>query len=61
MPDIVITIQNLHRFDENERDVIIYVLRKCERRIWGAGGQQKYSKLPYNVTIKMKKLGLEMM
>jgi DNA-binding NtrC family response regulator len=44
---------------ENERDYIITVLKKCNGRIWGAGGAAEILNIPpTTLTSKMKKLGI---
>ena len=44
---------------ENERDYIIAVLKKCNGRIWGAGGAAEVLNLPPStLKSKMKKLGI---
>jgi transcriptional regulator with GAF, ATPase, and Fis domain len=45
---------------ENERDYIISVLKKCNGRIWGAGGAAEVLNVPpTTLTSKMKKLGIQ--
>jgi DNA-binding NtrC family response regulator len=45
---------------ENERDYIIHVLKKCNGRIWGAGGAAEILNIPpTTLRSKMKKLGIE--
>ena len=45
---------------ENERDYIIDVLKKCNGRIWGAGGAAEILNIPpTTLKSKMKKLGIE--
>ncbi|SHN35833.1 sigma 54-interacting response regulator [Chitinophaga sp. CF418] len=45
--------------EEIERDHIIHVLRKCNRKIYGAGGAAQLLNLPpTTLTSKMKKLGI---
>ncbi|GAB4036121.1 sigma 54-interacting transcriptional regulator [Spirosoma gilvum] len=45
--------------DENERDHIIAVLKKCNGRIWGAGGAAEVLNVPpTTLNSKMKKLGI---
>ncbi|QMW04177.1 sigma 54-interacting response regulator [Spirosoma foliorum] len=45
--------------DENERDHIIAVLKKCNGRIWGAGGAAEMLNVPpTTLNSKMKKLGI---
>jgi DNA-binding NtrC family response regulator len=45
---------------ENERDYIITVLKKCNGRIWGAGGAAEVLNLPPStLKSKMKKLGIK--
>ena len=45
---------------ENERDHIINVLKKCNGKIWGAGGAADVLNLPpTTLKSKMKKLGIE--
>src|SRR5258706_9502892 len=44
---------------ENERDYIISVLKKCNGRIWGAGGAAEILNVPpTTLKSKMKKLGI---
>jgi DNA-binding NtrC family response regulator len=44
---------------ENERDYIITVLKKCNGRIWGAGGAAEVLNIPpTTLKSKMKKLGI---
>ncbi|MEP7107990.1 MAG: sigma 54-interacting transcriptional regulator [Ferruginibacter sp.] len=46
--------------NENERDYIITVLKKCNGRIWGTGGAAEVLNLPpTTLTSKMKKLGIQ--
>ena len=45
--------------DENERDYIIEVLKKCNGRIWGMGGAAELLNIPPStLKSKMKKLGI---
>jgi DNA-binding NtrC family response regulator len=45
---------------ENERDYIIHILKKCNGRIWGAGGAAEILNIPpTTLRSKMKKLGIE--
>ena len=45
--------------NENERDYIISVLKKCNGRIWGAGGAAEVLNVPPStLKSKMKKLGI---
>ena len=45
---------------ENERDYIISVLKKCNGRIWGAGGAAEVLNVPPStLKSKMKKLGIQ--
>jgi transcriptional regulator with GAF, ATPase, and Fis domain len=45
--------------NENERDHIITVLKKCNGRIWGPGGAaEMLNVLPSTLKSKMKKLGI---
>jgi DNA-binding NtrC family response regulator len=45
---------------ENERDYIITVLKKCNGRIWGAGGAAEVLNVPPStLKSKMKKLGIQ--
>jgi DNA-binding NtrC family response regulator len=45
---------------ENERDYIIVVLKKCNGRIWGAGGAAQVLNIPPTTLIsRMKKLGIK--
>ncbi|MEI9947161.1 MAG: sigma 54-interacting response regulator [Chitinophagaceae bacterium] len=45
---------------ENERDYIMTVLKKCNGRIWGAGGAAEVLNLPPStLKSKMKKLGIK--
>lgn len=56
------TTSDEHRIktiDENERDHIIAVLKKCNGRIWGAGGAAEMLNVPpTTLNSKMKKLGI---
>ena len=55
-------VQNSHvkTIHENERDYIISVLKKCNGKIWGAGGAAEILKVPpTTLKSKMKKLGIE--
>ncbi|WP_245860042.1 sigma-54-dependent Fis family transcriptional regulator [Spirosoma aerolatum] len=56
------TVSEEHRIktiDENERDHIIAVLKKCNGRIWGAGGAAEVLNVPpTTLNSKMKKLGI---
>ncbi len=58
-------VNGLHDFhartiEENERDFIIAVLKKCNGRIWGPGGAAEILKIPpTTLTSKMKKLGIQ--
>jgi transcriptional regulator with GAF, ATPase, and Fis domain len=46
--------------DENERDHIIAVLKKCNGKIWGAGGAAEALNVPPStLKSKMKKLGIQ--
>ncbi|SFQ38131.1 sigma-54-dependent Fis family transcriptional regulator [Parafilimonas terrae] len=50
-------IKTMH---ENERDYIISILKKCNGRIWGAGGAAEILNLPPStLKSKMKKLGIK--
>ncbi len=50
------TMKTIH---ENERDYIIEVLKKCDGRIWGAGGAASVLNVPpTTLRSKMKKLGI---
>ncbi|HWK06961.1 MAG TPA: sigma 54-interacting response regulator [Puia sp.] len=50
-------IKTIH---ENERDHIITVLRKCNGKIWGAGGAAELLNVPpTTLSSKMKKLGIK--
>ena len=45
---------------ENERDYIITVLKKCNGRIWGAGGAAEVLNIPPStLKSRMKKLGIK--
>jgi DNA-binding NtrC family response regulator len=45
---------------ENERDYIISVLKKCNGKIWGAGGAAEVLNVPPStLKSKMKKLGIQ--
>jgi DNA-binding NtrC family response regulator len=47
-------------FHENERDYIISVLRKCNGKVWGAGGAAEILQMPPStLKSKMKKLGIK--
>lgn len=57
----VINIQDfgMKTIHENERDYITSVLKKCNGRIWGAGGAAEVLKIPPStLKSKMKKLGI---
>jgi transcriptional regulator with GAF, ATPase, and Fis domain len=44
---------------ENERDYIMSVLKKCNGKIWGAGGAAELLNVPPStLKSKMKKLGI---
>ena len=46
--------------DENERDHIIYVLKKCKGKVWGEGGAAELLNIPpTTLASKMKKLGIQ--
>jgi transcriptional regulator with GAF, ATPase, and Fis domain len=46
--------------DENERDHIIYVLKKCKGKVWGEGGAAELLGIPpTTLASKMKKLGIQ--
>jgi transcriptional regulator with GAF, ATPase, and Fis domain len=46
--------------DENERDHILAVLKKCNGRIWGYGGAAELLGVPpTTLNSKMKKLGIK--
>jgi DNA-binding NtrC family response regulator len=50
---------HLKTIHENERDYIISVLKKCNGRIWGAGGAAEVLNIPPStLKSKMKKLGI---
>ena len=52
-----IRIKTIH---VNERDYIISVLKKCNGRIWGAGGAAEVLNIhPSTLKSKMKKLGIK--
>jgi transcriptional regulator with GAF, ATPase, and Fis domain len=52
------TMKTIH---ENERDYIIEVLKKCNGKIWGAGGAAAVLNVPpTTLRSKMKKLGIPM-
>lgn len=56
-----ITEENNHvkSIDENERDHIINVLKKCKGKIWGPGGAAEMLNVPPStLNSKMKKLGI---
>uniref|UniRef100_UPI0026222E97 helix-turn-helix domain-containing protein n=1 Tax=Chitinophaga sp. TaxID=1869181 RepID=UPI0026222E97 len=45
--------------NENERDHILSVLKKCNGRVWGAGGAAELLQIPpTTLHSKMKKLGI---
>jgi len=59
--DIPIETPNYHMktIHENERDYIIEVLKRCNGKIWGAGGAAEVLKVPPStLRSKMKKLGI---
>jgi transcriptional regulator with GAF, ATPase, and Fis domain len=50
---------HLKTIHENERDHIIAVLKKCNGRIWGAGGAAELLDVPPStLKSKMKKLNI---
>jgi DNA-binding NtrC family response regulator len=54
--------QDMHMktIDENERDYIIAVLKKCKGKIWGPGGAAEILDVPpTTLNSKMKKLGIK--
>jgi len=56
-----IDTQNFHMktIHENERDYIISILKKCNGKIWGAGGAAEVLNIPpTTLKSKMKKLGI---
>ncbi len=60
--DSTIDTLNFHMktIHENERDYIISVLKKCNGRIWGAGGAAEVLNIPpTTLKSKMKKLGIQ--
>ena len=60
--DIPTDTGNFHMktIHENERDYIITVLKKCNGRIWGAGGAAEVLNVPpTTLKSKMKKLGIQ--
>jgi DNA-binding NtrC family response regulator len=51
---------NMKTIEENERDYIIKVLKKCNGKIWGAGGAAEILNVPPStLKSKMKKLGIQ--
>lgn len=53
---------NMKTIEENERDYIIKVLKKCNGKIWGTGGAAEILKVPPStLKSKMKKLGIQKM
>ena len=59
--EISLGIQDSHMktIHENERDYIITILKKCNGRIWGAGGAAEVLNVPPStLKSKMKKLGI---
>lgn len=60
--EIPIETPNYHMktIHENERDYIIEVLKRCNGKIWGAGGAAEVLKVPPStLRSKMKKLGIK--
>jgi len=60
--EIPVETPNYHMktIHENERDYIIEVLKRCNGRIWGAGGAAEVLKVPPStLRSKMKKLGIK--
>jgi transcriptional regulator with GAF, ATPase, and Fis domain len=60
--EISLVVQDSHMktIHENERDYIITVLKKCNGRIWGAGGAAEVLNVPPStLKSKMKKLGIQ--
>lgn len=54
------TGDRLKTIHENERDHILAVLRKCNGRVWGAGGAAEILNIPPStLKSKMKKLGIK--
>jgi len=50
---------HIKTIDENEREHIVSVLKKCNGKIWGAGGAAELLNIPpTTLTSKMKKLGI---
>ncbi|MBC7947419.1 MAG: sigma 54-interacting transcriptional regulator [Chitinophagaceae bacterium] len=59
--DITFVNQDAHMktIHENERDYIVTILKKCNGRIWGAGGAAEVLNVPPStLKSKMKKLGI---
>ena len=59
--DVPMVAQDTHlkTIHENERDYIIFVLKKCKGKIWGSGGAAELLNLPpTTLKSKMKKLGI---
>jgi DNA-binding NtrC family response regulator len=51
--------QYIKSFDENERDHILYVLKKCFGRVAGTGGAAEMLRVPpTTLTSKIKRLGI---
>jgi DNA-binding NtrC family response regulator len=60
--EVPIETPNYHMktIHENERDYIIEVLKRCNGKIWGAGGAAEVLKVPPStLRSKMKKLGIK--
>ncbi|MDX1941558.1 MAG: sigma-54 dependent transcriptional regulator [Saprospiraceae bacterium] len=52
--------KNIKTIEENERDHILSVLKKCNGRIWGSGGAAELLGVPpTTLNSKMKKLGIK--
>jgi DNA-binding NtrC family response regulator len=57
---VVSRAPSMKTIHENERDYIIEVLKKCEGKIWGAGGAAEVLNIPPStLKSKMKKLGIQ--
>lgn len=57
---VATTTNRVKTMDENERDHILTVLKKCDGKIWGFGGAAELLNLPPStLKSKMKKLGIK--
>ena len=59
-PGVIASDHPIKTIQQNERDHIIAVLRKCNGKIWGPGAAAEILNLPpTTLRSKMKKLGIE--